>query len=362
MKSGKNKLLLICSIVIVSVAIAEGALRLVEEYAYTSSYHPSGDVVDLRFLNYNDSSVPKAKPKDELRILSFGDSFCHATVNESASYNGVIQKRLQAAGRTVRVVNFGEPISSVPQYLAAMKNWLPQVEHDAVMVNIFAANDLGEILREEVRDDDRLNNTMGGHFLDSHTGRKRMWHPPHLFPLRLLDFAHAAYFYYRQGPSIASCVPQPYTLALGPMDPETFARVSERNLGICRGAARESLRPALERVAELARYLSGLQAGGTRVLIVLSPAEVQINPRLFADTAKRLHADPALFDLDMPNRLVAQTIRTVDPSLEIVDLTPPIQAAMTGGRNPYYPLDAHWDAEGNRIVGEFLSSWIAAHW
>lgn len=362
MKSAKKTFLLVCLAVVAVVALAEAALRVCEEYVYTSSYHPSGDVVDLRSLNYNDSVVPKTKPKDELRILSFGDSFCHATVNESASYNGVLQRLLSTGGRKARVVNFGEPISSIPQYLAAMRNWLPQVEHDAVMVNIFADNDLGEILREEVREGGRLNNTMGGHFLDSHTGRKRMWHPPHLFPLRLLDFAHAAYFYYSQGPSIALCVPQPYTLALGPMDPETFARVSERNLEICRIAAQESLKPALEQVARLARYLSSLRADGVKVLVLVSPAEVQINPDLFAATVGRLQADASQFDLELPNRLVAGIIKTVDPTLPVLDLTPLLRTSMADGLNPYYPLDAHWNAQGNRIVGEALTAWVEAHW
>ncbi len=357
-----KKWIVISLICIALVLIAEVALRFCEEYVYTASYHPDGEIVDLRALNYNDSLVQKSKPKGEFRILSFGDSFCHATVNEFASYNGVLQKHLLDSGRNVRVVNFGEPISSVSQYLAAMKNWLPQIEHDAVLVNIFSINDLGEIIRHEVGDEDRLNNTMGGHFLDSHTGQKRMWHPPHLFPLRLLDFAHAAYSYYRLGPSVPYSVPEPYTLALGPMSPEQFARVSERNLEICRMASQKSLRPALDRVAELARYLSSLRAGGTRVLILLSPAEVQINPELFRETARRLQGDPSLFDLDLPNRLVAETIRMVDPKLDVMDLTPLLQTAMNQGRNPYYPSDAHWDAEGNRLVGDALAAWIATRW
>jgi hypothetical protein len=202
-------------------------------------------------------------------------------------------------------VNFGETDFLRFQYLAAMKNWLPQIEHDAVLVNIFSINDLGEIIRREVGDEDRLNNTMGGHFLDSHTGQKRMWHPPHLFPLRLLDFAHAAYSYYRLGPSVPYSVPEPYTLALGPMSPEQFARVSERNLEICRMASQKSLRPALDRVAELARYLSSLRAGGARVLILLRPPS-EINPELFKETARRLQSESIPFD-PIFQSLVAET-------------------------------------------------------
>ncbi|MEF3696477.1 alginate O-acetyltransferase AlgX-related protein [Desulfolutivibrio sp.] len=257
-----------------------------------------------------------------------------------------------------RVVNLGEPISSIPQYLATMNNWMPQIDHDMVLINIFAVNDLGELSRDELQDDGYLNRILGDLFVDVQTGRKRLDHVPHMFPLRVLDYLHTLYSYFRDGAFVHRSVPPPYTLAHGPVSPEVFVRVVANDLAICALESRDSHGPALDRVAQLARVLSDLKARGKRVLITISPGEVQINPTLFHEAVARQNADPANYDLDLPNTMVRETIQAVDPSLEVFDLTPLLREAMARGNNPYYPSDAHWNVDGNRIVGEALAERI----
>lgn len=353
----KNFILLSVS-AIVCVCIMESALSLYEKYIHYAEYNPSGDVINLQNLNYNDSEISKTKPDAEFRILSFGDSFCHATVSPAYSYNGILQSRLQEKGVAARVVNLGEPISSIPQYLATMNNWMPQIDHDMVLINIFAVNDLGELSRDELQDDGYLNRILGDLFVDVQTGRKRLDHVPHMFPLRVLDYLHTLYSYFRDGAFVHRSVPPPYTLAHGPVSPEVFVRVVANDLAICALESRDSHGPALDRVAQLARVLSDLKARGKRVLITISPGEVQINPTLFHEAVARQNADPANYDLDLPNTMVRETIQAVDPSLEVFDLTPLLREAMARGNNPYYPSDAHWNVDGNRIVGEALAERI----
>lgn len=46
--------------------------------------------------------------------------------------------------------------------------------------------------------------------------------------------------------------------------------------------------------------------------------------------------------------------------IEFLDLTLPlVEETRRGGRPLYFPLDAHWNAEGHRFAGETLARWIA---
>lgn len=353
-----KKLFLFAVSIFVCIAITEILFVLYEKIVYSIEYKLHGDIIDLQSLNYNDGTISRKQPDGEFRILSFGDSFCHATVSPAYSYNGVLQSRLRDMGVPARVVNLGEPISSIPQYLATMDNWIPRIDHDMILVNIFAVNDLGELTRNELEDGGQLNSILGDLFVDIQTGRKRLDHIPRMFPLRLMDYLHTLYYYFRDGAFVHRAVAPPYTLAHGPVTPDAFAQVAVKDLAVCAVDSREMHRPALDRVARLARVLSDFKARGKRVLIVISPGEIQINPALFQEAVARQKADPARFDLDLPNTLVREAIQAVDPGLEIFDVTPLLRETLARGSNPYYPLDAHWNVLGNRLVGEALAGRI----
>lgn len=362
MKSRFANILLLIGSTIACLVLLDGAFRFYEGWAFTASYRPDGPSVDLQGLNYNDSSVPKARQEGEFRILSFGDSFCHAIVQFPASYNGVAQALLSRPERPVRIVNFGEPSSSFPQYIAAMANWCGQVAHDALLVNIFLGNDLSEAARGEVPDDGVINRVLGDNFVDVQTGRKRMSHVPRLFPLRMADYAYAHYLCATEGQFVLKDVPPPYTHALGPLDDAAFQRVAARHLEACDPQALGFLKRGYEGAAALGRYLGGQMAKGVKVLVVLSPAEVQVNDALFGRVAARMNEIPARFDRDLPNRLVAQALEAAAPGIPVLDLLPPLRRAMDSGVNPYYPMETHWNVEGNRVVAQALAEWIEANW
>ncbi len=362
MKSRLANILLLLVVTVATLALADVAFRFYESRALTASYKPDGPVVDLQALNYNDTSVAKAKAPGELRILSFGDSFCFSIVRFPASYNGIIQRDLTRPDRPARVVNLGEPSSSFLQYAASMLNWMPQLEHDAVIVNIFLGNDLSESAREEIPNDGRINRMMGNNFVDVQSGRKRMRHVPRKFPLRMLDFAYAYVMYYVQGASVDHTVPEPYTFALGPMPEPNWLRISSRHLEGCDPTALPLLEKASRDVAILGKILSDVQAQGKRVLVVFSPAEVQVNPGLLAKAAARLERDPASFDVEQPARLLRKWLGESAPNVPILDLQPVIRDAFDKGVKVYYPLETHWSAEGNRIAGDTISAWITANW
>lgn len=362
MKSRLANILLLLVVTVGTLALADVAFRFYESRALTASYKPDGPVVDLQALNYNDTSVAKAKAPGELRILSFGDSFCFSIVRFPASYNGIIQRDLTRPDRPARVVNLGEPSSSFLQYAASMLNWMPQLEHDAVIVNIFLGNDLSESAREEIPNDGRINRMMGNNFVDVQSGRKRMRHVPRKFPLRMMDFAYAYYLYFTEGQFVLRDVPEPYTHALGPMSEADWLRVAGRHLEACDPAALPLLEKGLGDVDALGAALAQARAGGTRVLVLLSPAQVQLDPALLARAAERLGRDPAGFDLEQPARLVRERLAASAPDAPVLDLTPALREAASHGAALYYPLETHWSVEGNRVAGQAVANWVEENW
>jgi hypothetical protein len=56
---------------------------------------------------------------------------------------------------------------------------------------------------------------------------------------------------------------------------------------------------------------------------------------------------------DLPDRIRA-AVRSIDPGIAFVDLTPPLQEAARSGQLPYTRDDAHWSALGHRIAAEAI--------
>ena len=61
---------------------------------------------------------------------------------------------------------------------------------------------------------------------------------------------------------------------------------------------------------------------------------------------------------DLPERL-REAVRSIDPAVAFVDLTPPLQEAARKGLLPYARDDAHWSALGHRIAAEAVLPAIA---
>jgi hypothetical protein len=61
---------------------------------------------------------------------------------------------------------------------------------------------------------------------------------------------------------------------------------------------------------------------------------------------------------DLPERL-RHAVRSIDPGIEFVDLTPPLQEAARKGLLPYARDDAHWSSLGHRIAAEAILPAIA---
>lgn len=360
----RNILLAVAALAL-GLLLCDGLFRLYEYFFLSTSYRSDGPVVDLQAFNYNDSSLAKAKPEKEFRILEFGDSFCHTIVQYPASYHGVAGDILTRVvpGRAFRLVNFGEPSASFYQYLKSMAHWMDQVAGDAVVVNVFLGNDITDVAFGDVPDDTAINRVFGNNFVEVQTGRKRLAAVPHAFGLRMLDYAYAYALVYREGHYVLRDIPEPYTFALGPMEEKNFFRTARRHLLAGEPLQCASLARGWRALADLARGLALVQrTKGLKVAIMLSPAEIMVNDALWQKTIEREGLDPKNFDRNLPNDLARHIIAEAAPHLPVLDLTPVFRCAAARGDTDYYPSETHWNVEGNRLAGEALARFAAIAW
>ncbi|HKA53287.1 MAG TPA: hypothetical protein VKJ47_06455 [Candidatus Binatia bacterium] len=131
----------------VSVLGAEWIFVSYERARFASGYVDGHGMVNFRALNYNDTSAPAVKPAGEFRILSLGDSFAYSILVYDYSYSGVAARTVNAAvpKPAVRIINLGEPATSVNDYRAAYQYWAAILHPDAAIFNIFLGNDLLDV-------------------------------------------------------------------------------------------------------------------------------------------------------------------------------------------------------------------------
>jgi len=361
----KKNILLTIIVVVVCILLCEGLFRFYEHRTLSLTMRPTGDVVDLLALNYNDTSVPKKKPAGEFRVLEFGDSYCYSIVKYPASYHGVAGDLLVKSGTVekARLVNFGEPASSFYQYLKSVANWTDQLEYDAVVVNIYLGNDILEIAHNLVPDDTPINRLFLNDFSEIPTGRKRLAAVPHTFGLRMFDYAYAYLMMAVEGYFTKKDIPEPYIPTVRPLKENAFYFVSQLAALAGEPTQCEDMARGWKGLADLARGLSKLaRERGVKVAIMISPTEVAVNERFWKETAARQKLDPDSFDPNLASRMAKAIIAQTAPEVPVLDLTPVFRCAIEQGATEYYPSETHWNAAGNKLAGEALGRFIATTW
>jgi hypothetical protein len=367
---------LLLSSLLVSLVFAEWLFLRYEQAQLAGRFSDDQGIVDLRALNYIDSTIPIAKPADEFRVLSFGDSFAYSIMTYEYSYSGVAATLVNAAlgSPRVRIVNLGEPATSVNDYVAACQYWSAALQPEAVLFNIFLGNDLLDIAFQYVPPQwipNRIHRDLRFHIAD---GRRRS-HVPHKFPLRILDYAYAYYLQYRYA-SLAVAkeiwlgdfrivlgeVTDPrYNLASTHNLPEDFyLEVSKGQLVNFDFSQIDRLLPGYLAIYNLMRFASELLTGGQQVLITLAPNESQVDGNLLAQLVDR--SDPDRYDLTLPARVILAIRDQVDPRIPVLDLTGYFQCRAETGEKLYHNRNTHWNLDGNALAGTVIAATLQRSW
>lgn len=94
-------------------------------------------------------------------------------------------------------------------------------------------------------------------------------------------------------------------------------------------------------------------ASGSEFIVVLLPADYQMDQAAFDGVVRRLGGDPAQMDVDQPNRILADSL--TGRGIEVVDLLPALRAHHTMGETLFGTVDRHFSPDGHRVSWETLA-------
>jgi hypothetical protein len=347
-----------------SVLAADFLFRLYERRFLVQEVEVGADDFDLAALTYNDADgfLPAAKPPEEFRILSFGDSFAESTTRAEYAYATVLQRLLtRAAGQRVRVANFGVGMTSFPDYLEEERSWGRRAEHDAVLFNLYIGNDFAEAFQYEL-------SARGLARAPLQRGEREVRRVgpgvdvPHRYPLRMLDHLRAQYLTRTQPPVSESQLEyyRPATLVIGE---EAYVGVQgDMTLFYRPELLADGYTGSLYWLDALVQRAATLERQGMRVAITVAPPDFAVSPALLGRVLahEKLSADD--LRLQLPEALVASVAQRRGFRGPLVTFHACLRAAEERGEDTYLGTNTHWSVRGNELVGRVLAQRLAEAW
>ena len=285
---------------------------------------------------------PEIGPKapGTLRVLALGDSFTFGVGAQAMeTYPARLQELLRSRGVRAEVLNAGAPGYGVPDEVAWFQRWGWTLEPDLILVTVFVGNDL----QDAAPGGPKVMVVDGALVLQGERSRslsRWLYYHSHLFVLLK-----------------SSALGGPVRRLLGLPEPlETRELRSELALyakGQPSKMAREGGTATEKAVAALAE-----SAGGTRILAVIIPSLVQVDPIRWQASLKRFGLDPEEYDPDRLNRLFREIFAR--HGIPVLDLTEPFARAIQRGEKIYYPIDQHLTPAGYRLTARSVADSLRA--
>ena len=278
---------------------------------------------------------------DALRILVIGDSFVFGVgVEDAETFTAVLAAGLTREGVVAEGLNAGIPAFGVPDAEDWLRRHGVDLEPDIVILAIFLGNDLVDASpdREEILMVDGLlvpSQSAGGlkAWLHRHShlyvAIKGLLEQPGLLPLR-------------------------GKLGLG--EPWKI-RILKEEFSVYRRSAETDLAPAIEATDEaLGRLVSLADEYEFKLVAVLIPSEIQVDPDRWLGGLASLGLDGGDYDPEMPTRIFSRLLE--EHTIATLDLGPGYRAGLADGEPLYFRLDRHWTVEGHDLAADSLADFL----
>jgi hypothetical protein len=280
---------------------------------------------------------PEIGPKapGTFRVLVLGDSFAFGVgAQAEETYPAQLQRILRSRGTRAEVLNAGAPGFGVPDEVAWFQRWGWMLEPDVVLVTVFVGNDL----QDAAPGGPKAIAVDGSLMIEGEKKRS----------LSRWFYYHSHLYVLLKTSALGGVVRR----LLGAPEPlETRELRAELDLytkGELPKAVQEGAKETEKAVAALAR-----SAGGARVLAVIVPSLIQVDPARWRASMQRFGLDPQGYDSKRPNRLIrALFARHGIPTL---DPTEAFAAAILGGERIYYPIDQHLTPAGYHLMAKVVA-------
>lgn len=275
---------------------------------------------------------PEIGPKapGTLRVLALGDSFTFGVgAQEEETYPARLQQILGARGVRAEVLNAGAPGFGVPDEVAWFQRWGRSLQPDVVVLAVFVANDF-----QDAAPGGPKGVAVDGALMVQ--GEKKgslsrwLYYHSHLYVLLKTSAL---------GGIVRHLLGAPEPLETRELRTELDLYQKDR----LPAPLQQGAEATEQAVAELVR-----SADGVRVLVVIIPSLIQVDPVRWRSSLARFGLDPSQYDRSHPNTLFRGIFER--HGIPILDLTQPFAEAIRRGERIYYPIDQHLRPVGYRLM------------
>jgi lysophospholipase L1-like esterase len=271
-----------------------------------------------------------------LRILALGDSFTFGVGAEAGeTYPARLQEMLRARGLRAEVLNAGAPGYGVPDEAAWFARWGKPLAPDVVLVTVFIGNDLQDAAPGGAKVA-VVDGALVAPGERSHTLSRWLYYHSHLFVLLKSSSL---------GGALRRLLGRPEPLETRELRAEFDLYAKGPPSAMVAGGA-----------AATETAVAGLvaNAGQAKILAVLIPSLVQVDPRRWEANLKRFALDPSRYDRDRPNALFRALFAR--HGVPVLDLTPTFAGAIARGERIYFPIDQHLTPAGYQLTARQVAA------
>jgi len=292
---------------------------------------PSGVATHCNSDGFNDREFDDAQfGAQTKKILFVGDSFTFGIYSHEDVFPHLVEQGLQAGGLDAVSINVGVIGSGPKEYLRVLRHYGELMRPDIVVVTLFVGNDV----------------TQSNRLLETGPWLGTVGTFPRLFSIGL---SPEYYSVYRNARAL-SRIMLPRIDSQNAFLPDNWWRLSIERQALNIYAkhppsfirkSHTGLKSILGQIQKEAERLD------SQLLIVLAPAEIQINARLLSAVVDYYALDPLDYAMDRPQQILSHTMEEI--GIPHLDLLPTFRKANQSGRM-YQEGDTHWNKAGNRLA------------
>lgn len=306
-----------------ALALATGD-RPAERYIARGQTLPPGSQLRGRQVNtqgYWDEEFQTARAPGTMRIAVLGDEM---TLSGDATSNCLAQ--VEQLNRGVEIYNFGLPGVGPREYAAQVTGDVSRYEPQLVMLFISVGDDI--------------------------TSQLPM---PGMFDWRGLHLYQAGAKLFSDRPAAR---PMPQISAVEPIDRRDYLNRCAGRLSVCRTPLNRRMRRRWQEVeAHLHEVARECRRRDVPLVVVVVPADFQVNPVLCDSMRRRLGYTPEQIDLELPQRRLREFADSA--GLPLLDLLPDFKA---DGPKLYVRHQNLWNQRGNTKAALLIDAWLRSRY
>jgi hypothetical protein len=325
-------------ILIIFFLLAEFTLRIYNSFNplfifYDTSYNrfrgkPFADDWDFKLNSQGFKDVEFSRQNNQnYRILGLGDSFAYGVVPYKNNYLTRLELQFQQEAINVEVLNMGIPSIGPKEYLSLLVREGLGYHPDMVLLSFYIGND----------------------FMDSYKSRK--WYT-YSYMASLVHYILALQRKYEgriiHGKGI-------YCDDCPNFDQAAYLEIEKERSFIFSTESADFVRSFDAAVDSLKQIQDICNKNGIKLVVVIIPDEMQVNPPLETDVKRQLSVKEGKWDITLPNARLAKKLN--DMGVDYLDLYPILLKKSQEG--PLYrPRDSHWNIAGNQFAANIIQSHI----